>query len=68
MRAADVRAFVPMQTEPVKRVENRAFGCRRAAHAIGILDPQQELTAVPFGEAVVDQRDESRADVRIAGW
>ena len=42
------------------------FVIRRAARAIGVLDAQDELAAVLFGEAVVDQRDVTGADVRVA--
>ena len=37
-----------------------------AARLIGVLDAQDELAAVLLGEAIVDQRDVSRADVRVA--
>ena len=66
VRAADIRAFVPAQSEPVQRLEDDALGCDGAARAIRVLDAQDERAAEMLGVEIVDQRDVGRANVRIA--
>jgi hypothetical protein len=67
VRAADVRALVPLDTQPAQRVEDLLFRFASRAHLVGVLDAQNELTAVLAGEAEVEQRDIRGADVRVAG-
>src|SRR5690606_7419443 len=42
----DARTFVPIETEPSHPLENDPHGLIRAAVGIGILDPNEEFTAV----------------------
>src|SRR6202007_344814 len=55
VRPADVRTLVPREPRPAQRFEDRAFRGERRAHLVGVLDAQQEIAAVLFGEAVVHQ-------------
>jgi hypothetical protein len=66
VRSADVGALVPRKTTPMQRVENRLFALARAASLIGILNAQHKLSAVVLGEAIIDERDIRRADMRVA--
>ena len=65
--AADVRALVPIEAAPAQRFEDGALALGGASRPIGILDAQDELAAVLAREAVVDQCDVRRPNVRIAG-
>ncbi len=40
------RAFVPVQVEPAHAVENHLYGLERGAGHVGVLDAQDELTAM----------------------
>ncbi|MNO91922.1 hypothetical protein D3C76_834820 [compost metagenome] len=66
MRAADVRTFAPLDTEPAQGVEDLLFGLAGRTQLVGIFDTQDELAAVLLGKAVVEQGDVSGADVGIA--
>ncbi len=65
VRTADVRAFGPGDAQPVQRIENLLFGLTGRAQLIGVFDPQDELTAMLLGEAVVEQGDVGGANVGI---
>ena len=67
VRAADIGALIPAEPQPTQRIEDFLFGFARRSHLIGILDAQQELPAMLFGKAIVDQRDIGGADMRVAG-
>ncbi|MCY1514001.1 hypothetical protein D9M68_485270 [compost metagenome] len=67
VRAADVRALVPLDAEPAQGVEDLLFGFAGRTQLVGILDAQDELAAVLPCEAQVEQSDIGGADVRIAG-
>ncbi|MNF43332.1 hypothetical protein D3C84_244100 [compost metagenome] len=67
VRAADVRAFAPVDPQPAQGVEDLLFGLAGRTQLVGILDAQDELTAVLAGEAQVEQGDVGGADVRVAG-
>ncbi|MNM94018.1 hypothetical protein D3C81_1064080 [compost metagenome] len=66
MRAADVRAFAPLDAEPAQGVEDLLFGLTGRTQLVGIFDTQDEFAAVLLGKAVVEQGDISGADVGIA--
>ncbi len=46
VRAADVRAFIPIEPAPAQRLQDRPLALAGAARSIGILDAQDELAAV----------------------
>ena len=66
MRAADVRALVPLDAEPAQGVVDLLLGLPRRTQLVGVLDAQDELTAVLTREAQVEQRDVCGTDVRVA--
>ncbi|MNN13631.1 hypothetical protein D3C81_1266690 [compost metagenome] len=66
MRAADVRTFAPLDTEPAQGVEDLLFGLAGRTQLVGIFNTQDELAAVLLGKAVVEQGDVGGADVGIA--
>ena len=63
--AADVRALVPGEAEPVQRVVDLLLAVGTKARAVGVLDAQDELAAVSPGEGQVEQRHVGGADVRV---
>jgi hypothetical protein len=67
VRAADVRAFVPVDAQPAQGVEDLLFGLAGRTQLVGVFDPQDELTAVLLGKAVVEQCDVSGAYVGVPG-
>src|SRR5690606_5161553 len=66
VRAAHIRAFIPFDTEPAQRIIDLLFRLPRRAQLVGVLNAQDELTAMLTGETQVEQRDIRGADVRIA--
>ena len=66
MFTSHVWAFVPVQPEPPERLENGFLGFGRGACSIGVLDTQDELTAMLSGEGEIEQRHVGCAYVRIA--
>src|SRR5690606_16493026 len=67
VRATDVGAFVPLDTEPAQCVVELAFGFAGRAQLAGVLDAQDELAAMLAGEAEVEQRDVGGTDMGVAG-
>ncbi|MNS72365.1 hypothetical protein D3C72_1057730 [compost metagenome] len=67
VRAADIRAFAPVDPEPAQGVENLLFGLAGRTQLVGVFDPQDELTAVLLGKAVVEQGDIGGTYVGIPG-
>ncbi|MNH87003.1 hypothetical protein D3C73_394780 [compost metagenome] len=67
VRAADVRAFAPVDTQPAQGVEDLLFGLAGRTQLVGVFDPQDELTAVLLGKAVVEQCDVSGTYVGVPG-
>ncbi len=65
MRAADVRAFGPGDAQPAQGIEDLLFRLAGGTQLIGVFDPQDELTAVLLGKAVVEQGDVGSTDVGI---
>ena len=64
---ADVRALVPLQADPLERVEDHLLAGGDEAGAVGVLNAQHELAAALRGEEVVQQADVGGANVRVAG-
>src|SRR5690606_37557044 len=67
VRATDVGAFVPLDTQPAQCVVDLLFGFAGRAQLVGVLDAQDELAAVLAGEAEVEQRDIGGTDMGVAG-
>ncbi len=65
VRAADVGALVPVQVEPVQRVEDLLLGIGLEARPVGVLDAQDELSALLTRERKVEHRHVGGADVRV---
>jgi hypothetical protein len=61
-----VRPLVPPQAQPVQGLEDQGLARRGAPLAVGVLDPQDELTPVPPGEGVVEEGDVGRPHVGVA--
>src|SRR3990167_2332743 len=55
----------PGNAQPAQGIENLLFGLTGGAQLIGVFDPQDELTAMLLGKAVVEQGDVSSTDVGI---
>jgi len=64
---ADVGPLVPVEAEPVQRIQDGVLGRRRAARAICVLDAQDERAAGFARETIVDERHVRGPDVRISG-
>ena len=58
---------IPVEAEPAQPVQDRIDRRLGRAGAIGILDPQQEATAVATGEQKIEQRRARGPDVQKAG-
>jgi hypothetical protein len=67
VRTADVRAFVPIDAQPAEAVQDRGERFVDVSLRVGVVDPQNELAAVPAGEQPVEERRAHAADVQIAG-
>ncbi|MNZ87264.1 hypothetical protein D3C78_1061150 [compost metagenome] len=66
VRAAHIRAFVPFDAKPAQGVEDLLLRLAGRAQLVGVLDAQDELTAMLLGEAVVEQGDVGGADMGVA--
>ena len=66
-RSTLVGPLVPVQTEPVQRVEDLALAVGHVATAIGVFDAQHELTTTLPRQRGVEQRHVGGPDMRIAG-
>ena len=66
-RPTDVRALIPVEAQPVQGVEDLRLAVLTEPGLVGVLDPQDELTALLADESQVEERDVCRADVRVAG-
>ena len=67
VRPADVRPLVPVEPEPLERVEDVADVLLGGAVAVGVLDAEDERSAVMAREEPVEERGAGAADVEIAG-
>ena len=66
-RSAHLRAFVPVDAQPVQAVEDRLQCLVDIPLLVGVVDPQDELAAVLPGEEPVEQRRANPANVQISG-
>src|SRR6185436_4417802 len=66
--AADVRPFVPVQTEPAEIPEDGRLGFGGRPLDVGILDAEHELAARPARHQPVEERGARIADVQLPGW
>src|SRR6185503_5782021 len=69
--AADLRSLVPVDPEPVQRVDDRAVALDGVAGQVGVLDAQHEGATVVTGEGPVEQGAADVPDVQVArraGW
>ena len=64
--AADLRALVPVETEPAQRVDHRGVALGGVAGEVGVLDAQHQGAAEVTGERPVEQRAADVADVQRA--
>ena len=60
VRAAYVRAFVPIEAEPPQRLHLNFNALLHESRTVGVLDPQDELAAFVLGQQPIEQR---RADI-----
>src|SRR5262249_37974876 len=67
VRPADLWAFVPGDAEPAEAVEDWLKRLGLVALGIGVVDAEDELSALLPGEQPVEQRGAYAADVQIAG-
>ena len=67
VRALIGDVLVPVETEPLHSLENRARALVGAAGAVGVLDAEQERSTMLAGEQPIVDRCASAADVEIAG-
>lgn len=67
VRAADADALVPVETEPVQRLENLLVALLRVALRVGVLDAEHELAADVLRVRPVEQGGSDEPDVRGAG-
>ncbi len=67
VRTANVRALVPLDTQPAQGIENLLLGLSGRAQLVGVFDAQDELATVLASEAQVEQCDVGGADMRVAG-
>ena len=67
VRAADLRALVPVQAQPAQRVEQRVVALLAVPRGVGVLDPEDERAAGVPGVGPVEQGGADQADVRRAG-
>ncbi len=67
MRAAHIRALVPLDAQPAQGVEYLLLGLAGGAQLVRILDAQDELATVLTGEAEIEEGDVGGTDVRVTG-
>src|ERR1700736_680705 len=60
--------FVPVHPQPAETFLDRCLAARLQAGAVGVLDPQQELTALLPGEQIIEEGRSGAAQVQGAGW
>lgn len=65
--AANIGTFRPFQPAPFQCVEHFLLEFGRRARRIRVLDAQNKFAAVLLGEEIVEERDISGADMRLAG-
>src|SRR5262249_18554364 len=68
VRPAHVRAFVPIDAEPTEAVQDWGQRLFDVSLRVRVVDPQNELAAVPACEEPVEKRRAHAANVQIARW
>jgi len=58
---------IPVELKPVHPVQNGLHGLFGGTLAVRVLDPQQELPPMMFGEQVVEQSRPRPADMQKSG-
>jgi hypothetical protein len=72
-RATDIRAFVPLQTEPAQDIDDARFGSCDVPIAIGVLDAEDERASLsltrglPVRQQPVKKRGAGPANVEEPG-
>lgn len=67
MRAAHIRALVPLDAQPAQGVEDLLLGLAGGTQLVRVLDAQDELATVLTGEAEIEEGDVGGTDVRVTG-
>ena len=67
VRPADLRPFIPVETEPAQPVEDAVDHFVRRALDIRVFDPQDEHAAEAPSEEPVEERGARTADVEVPG-
>jgi hypothetical protein len=65
--ALKIRAFVPVYPQPFQTLHDTGNGCFTGALGIGVLDAQDQRSAMLFGKEPVKKRGAGAADMQIAG-
>ena len=66
-RTPHLRPLVPVDAEPAEPVEDRRERLRNVPLAVSVVDPEDELPAVPTGEQPVEQCRPHPADMEVSG-
>ena len=67
VRAADVRAFVPVDAEPAQVAEQLVHEVLARARLVGVLDAQDEAPAALAGRQKIEQRRAGIAQMQQSG-
>ena len=65
MRATDIRAFAPLNTQPTQRIEDLLFGFASRTHLIGVFDTQDKLTTGVAGVEPIEQGGACASHVKV---
>ena len=60
-----MRAFVPIDPEPLESLINRSRGFLGIAFGVGVFDAQNQFAAVVVNEKPIEQSGARAADVKI---
>ena len=61
------RSFIPIDTKPAESIEDRLQRLSDVAALVGIVNTQNELSAMFFGEQIIKESGADSADMKIAG-
>src|SRR5262249_28265497 len=67
VRPADLRTFVPLESEPPHAVEDPFHHFVRRSLDVGVCEAQHEHAAVAAGEEPVEERGARTADMQVTG-